>query len=565
MRIPLNMISSRRARSRGIAALLSTLMVLGVMSVVGLAVDVGLMYAVKVKLSSAADAAALATARGLGRGGSSGGPTSDDLSAAYFAANMPNGYLFASTTVPATNIDTSVANIRTVTVQAQATVPTLFLRLLTNQQVINVTASASRRDVNLLMVLDRSGSLAASGSCTPMKQAAQGFINQFTPGRDNIGLVVFGASSYIGYALPSHAVGHIDYTTGSPNLNTQIGNISCGGNTGSAQGLSVAKLMLDQLNQPGAINAIVFFTDGEPNGLSADWPIATQPTPVYPTSSGKNGGPDSTPTAGWYGYGHTTGYPASTCNNTTTVGGIQTLQGVIARNGELQHGIMYMQSQDLNTDGNTVANSNNCAMARGSASPYDTRNLTYQNRVDEDVAYIPTVDAFGNATTGYWDTASGMTNRLITVPPYSGQKMLDYYAAGACGAADCGLYNNNIDLSSMNAAESAATAARSGIALTPANTSSAYFSQAIFGPGGAAALPDTVPVNMKIIVFCIGLGGATDAAPGQFLEHLANTLNSDQHSSHTSDPTGDYIYVTGPNQLGSAFHEIASFVLRLSS
>ena len=95
-----------------------------------------------------------------------------------------------------------------------------------------------------------------------------------------------------------------------------------------------------------------------------------------------------------------------------------------------------------------------------------------------------------------------------------------------------GLFDNNIDIASMNAAESAATRARTD-----------------------ATLP--------VVIFSIGLGGAGDKAPDAFLQHVANDQRSDTHS--TTQPTGTYIYVTGPGQLGSAFQEVASFVLRLSS
>ena len=63
--------SHKRARtSGGIAVLLTGVMITGAMMAVGLAIDVGMMYAVKTKLSAAADAAALAGTRALGRAGS---------------------------------------------------------------------------------------------------------------------------------------------------------------------------------------------------------------------------------------------------------------------------------------------------------------------------------------------------------------------------------------------------------------------------------------------------------------------------------------------------------------
>ena len=64
----------KRPRNRGIAVLLTSLMVIGVMSIVGLAVDVGMMFAIKTKLSAAADAAALGGDQGDSGPGRAGAP-----------------------------------------------------------------------------------------------------------------------------------------------------------------------------------------------------------------------------------------------------------------------------------------------------------------------------------------------------------------------------------------------------------------------------------------------------------------------------------------------------------
>jgi hypothetical protein len=109
------------------------------------------------------------------------------------------------------------------------------------------------------------------------------------------------------------------------------------------------------------------------------------------------------------------------------------------------------------------------------------------------------------------------------------------------------LFDNNIDLASMNAAESVATAARTATALVP--------------PGGGPA--DPTPV--QIIMFCIGLANTPDSFPDQFLHHIANDTSSDLFVAAPAQLTGTSITVTGPGQLGAAFQQIASFVLRLSS
>jgi Mg-chelatase subunit ChlD len=512
--------SHKRARSGGIAVLLTSVMIVGAMMAVGLAVDVGMMYAVKTKLSAAADAAALGGARALGRAGS-GGPTGQAAATAYFNANMTTGYMMSTNISSTVTGPTVNGSIQTMTVNAQADLPLLFTRFIQNTQTIKVSASASRQDVNLVMVLDRSSSMNASGSCVPMVAAAQDFTNQFEDGRDNLGLIVFGGSYDKAYNLST------TFKSGGATINSVIGTITCGGNTGSAQAIWQAYQMLVALNQPGALNVIVFFTDGQPNGLSADWPIATAATPVYPLSSGSNiASTSATPTSPWF-----LGYAKSGCTSTTT------LTGVIARSNEVQHGIFGMVTASIGSDAGTiaVAGANGCAFESATKDAFG-QNL--QDRVREDVAYIPALDTYGNKTTGYWDSVAANGSHgaaqklLIPAGPYVGQPMLDHYDTGNCGLNPCGLFNNNIDIASMNAAEDAALRARSN-----------------------GALP--------VVIFCIGLGGAADVFPGDFLKHVANTQDSDRYN--VNQPSGKYIFVTGKGQLGSAFQQVASFVQRLSS
>jgi hypothetical protein len=287
----------------------------------------------------------------------------------------------------------------------------------------------------------------------------------------------------------------------------------------------------------GAVNAIVFFTDGQPNGLTADWPINTAVyqksvtgvtavnTPSYANSTGYTGGAvGTTVIQPWY-----LGYAPSGCTAWVTVAGIPTITGFVARNGEHQHGILGASTATIGSDAGVVANSTGCAFASGTN---DVEGFSGQDRVHEDIAYIPSTDHYGNKTTGYWDTATGTHKQTIANGPYKNFVMLDYYESGTCSSNPCGLFDNNIDLASMNAAEDAANTARA----------------------------DT---NTNIIVFSIGLGGAADSFPDQFLQHVANTAQSDTFNS--AQPSGQYIYVTGSGQLGAAFQSIASFVLRLSS
>src|SRR5581483_5645493 len=105
--------SSRPAprRERGIAVLLTAIFLAIAVPLIGLAIDGGILYAVHAKLSAACDAAALAGARSLSRGGDEATQKANAQTVAqqYVALNFANGYFGTpAPTVTPTVDDTSV-------------------------------------------------------------------------------------------------------------------------------------------------------------------------------------------------------------------------------------------------------------------------------------------------------------------------------------------------------------------------------------------------------------------------------------------------------------------------
>src|SRR5215472_6860106 len=84
----------RRLRERGMAVIFYATMLIFVVGCVGLAVDVGCMYMIKARLSSAVDAAALAAGRSVNLANSIATARTNATTAAnqFFAANFPSGY-----------------------------------------------------------------------------------------------------------------------------------------------------------------------------------------------------------------------------------------------------------------------------------------------------------------------------------------------------------------------------------------------------------------------------------------------------------------------------------------
>jgi Flp pilus assembly protein TadG len=255
-----------KKKQKGFVLLFSGLMLTFiVIPTVGLAIDVGVIYAIKAKLQTAVDGAALSAARGLSRGISLDSQEAAAATTAqrFFAANVQNGYMGLSNPSATIQFPPAPPKTKIVDVTGRADAPTYFMRLLgVNSMRITAVGSATRRDVNIVMVLDRSNSLDTSNSCIPLKEAAKAFVNTFVDGRDRIGLITFGTSYRVEFA-PA-----MNFQSASPNVVTHINNINCAGWTNSAAAYWEAYQRLLAINEPGTLNVILFFTDGQPNTVT---------------------------------------------------------------------------------------------------------------------------------------------------------------------------------------------------------------------------------------------------------------------------------------------------------
>ncbi len=250
-------LNRRRRHQKGISVFVFGFCLASIVPVIGLAVDLSMMYMAQTRLSSAADAAVLAAARGLSRGSNDTNQTATAVStaSAYLLKNFPTGVFQTSGLDYTTTVDTSTPNVRIVNTTASANIPMMFMRYVgPTSMVIRATAQATRRDTNVMMILDRSGSMSASSSCTPMKAAAQAFTGMFAPGRDNVGLVTFSTDVQL------NNVASTSFTT----VNTNIANITCQGSTNTTQALWTGYRELIRLNQSNALNVLLLFTDGQP-------------------------------------------------------------------------------------------------------------------------------------------------------------------------------------------------------------------------------------------------------------------------------------------------------------
>jgi Flp pilus assembly protein TadG len=233
----------------------------------GLAVDSGRAYVVKAQLSKAVDGAALAAARTL----NSGNPRQEAID--IFRANFPGGYMgttsvtdptsdpgfFTLTTDPATGINV-------VRVTATAVMPTSFIKLAQfNQVTVGATGEATRRMVDLSLVLDVSSSIGSQWST--VRDAAKNFVNSFDGAHDRVALVTFGNGANVIDAMPAGR------GFDKARVMADVPSTLPGGSTNMVEGFYRGwdELRSVPNGSQSSLRIIVLFTDGASNSVPGQW------------------------------------------------------------------------------------------------------------------------------------------------------------------------------------------------------------------------------------------------------------------------------------------------------
>jgi Flp pilus assembly protein TadG len=561
-------ISKRRInkpRESGITMLLGTVSMLFIVPMVGLAVDVGFLYAVKSKMQAAVDGAALAAARALSIGQSLASQTTSAQNNAvtWFNANFPSNYFGTQNTVMGTsNVqvfpDPNNPQLRNVTVTATSQVNTFFMKWLGfGNTPVGATGNASRRTVVAMVVLDRSGSMCNGGSapcntasatpCGTMAQAAKLFTGQFAENSDYIGLVSFAQNAYV-HSQPVQTFQTVlGYQNSSGSGNGAIDQIICNSWTGTANALSVAYQLIEQANLPGALNIILLETDGLPNTLTLNF---------------------------WDSTNNVVGLQGGNCKDaagkTIAAGGFKTLASMPNWTPGLN-----LKAAPFYTSGGPFTNIpagavgavavddpggtgfytmynywTKFAQTQSRANNYNTADTVQSNGTNSgcnfstagqnnpsDFAWFPKTDVYGNALNPAYGYLAVTTDGQGHITQ-SGSNPTNY---------------NNLHAAVKNATADAAYKAR------------------------------TDP-NIPVTVFAIGLGGNGAPLDPVLLQRIANDPNGDNFNTGGpfnggfyqpcalevncltwgTQPQGTYVYSPSASNLGQAFLRISSQVLRLS-
>ncbi len=590
---------SKDRKSRGFILLTHAVMIFFTIAMIGLAVDAGTMYVIKGRLSSAVDAAALAAGRSVNLANTIAAASAAATVTAtqFFNANFPNGYLGTGTmnlTTPTfteeTDANSNPNGILDIAVTASVPAPTYFMQIFGIKTVtVSGTGTATRRGTVMILVLDTSVSMNSGSptACSQMKTAAQQFITNFSP-YDTIGVVQFGYTASVLYP-PSN-------NFGSGTLNTLLGNITCNDNTNTTSALWLAYEQIKSVGLPLAYNSVVLFTDGSPNGVSANFPIRTQADTRYGqdytqticTSTGTqcampvictgaatqtvrgtlpqtSGQPDTGTTAGLYKPINTDSSPSypGTCNSTAT--------GALPNNTSIRQIVAYIPDFDVygnsthgvpatstppNCPGATCGVATVTLKSSGATYYYDTRDFwRFQcNDVCPGATGAAAVACSTDATPGHqfeggvWSSYPADTNsNFFTAGPYTGYMRPDQ--------------PTTIVTATMNTA-----------------MAQAYWIRAdASGCGGAGGNGTACATQFHPVINTIYLlGNAGDAADHEFLPIMSNVqqitaLPYDSSFTPYTNPAfqinqeqGLYQVTASPGQLSALFSKLASEVLRLS-
>ncbi|MCE9650597.1 MAG: VWA domain-containing protein [Parvibaculum sp.] len=165
---------------RGSYAVIFALTLIPVLIAIGAAVDISQAYIVKQRLTRALDAAGLAV------GGATGLPAAQIQTMAqnYFNANYPSSKIG----VPGTLSVTTSGNV--VNLSVSAVMPTSIMGIV-GFNTLNISASSQvtrmGKKLEVVLVLDNTGSMASSSKLTTLKTAAKNLITTVSAAAVNVG------------------------------------------------------------------------------------------------------------------------------------------------------------------------------------------------------------------------------------------------------------------------------------------------------------------------------------------------------------------------------------------
>ncbi len=243
----------RIADERGAILVFVAVSLVGIIGVSGLAIDL----VTKIRLSRAVDAAAIEAASN-----SRLGVTQAEASGRAVAAlnGIVDGVDGISLSL---SFDLNLYGETTVTARASQSIPTTLAKVLGQDELdLSTEAVAAVPPVDMVFVLDQSGSLEVQGVWDDLQAAANQFVTHFDDSLDQIGLVHYQIRAEDAFVIDGL------FTTSITNA---INNMNSAGDTNTGEGLRLArKQMKSKVVRERSAKVVVFFTDGRPTAFRDD-------------------------------------------------------------------------------------------------------------------------------------------------------------------------------------------------------------------------------------------------------------------------------------------------------
>jgi Flp pilus assembly protein TadG len=253
----------RNDKRSGQILILFTLFIGFLMGFAAIAFDLAHAMVVRTQLVTALDAATIAAIRAVPQGNA----VMQQASQRAFDANLPSGRLLTLNPTLSAPIVTTSAGVISVQFTATVDAPMFFARWFgRDQMTVAARSTSARRDRNVILVLDYSGSVQPV--LGDIREAAKVFVDSFSDTSDQVCLVIFSTA------------GRIEDAPRKPfktDLKTAIDSIQPEHLTNHAAGLYWAYRALLELNDPlksSKMKEIVFFTDGRANWFPGNFNVS---------------------------------------------------------------------------------------------------------------------------------------------------------------------------------------------------------------------------------------------------------------------------------------------------
>jgi Flp pilus assembly protein TadG len=239
-----------------------------------MAIDFGIIYQQKAKLSNAVDSAVLTGARNYRQGVT----TAQNLATDMFQANFPNPASLSWTWCPAAGATCPGGQTIQVTLHASTQVNTTFMAYLPQWAQWNIgdTGQATKSNLVMSLILDRSGSMGQGPGCgggtgdcggVALQAAVPLFIADFAEGIDYVSMISFSDDARVDVAATQTFTSPIDTAVAA--LKWDGGTFGTGAGTNPfdilhGPPLNLADYQNNSVNWNGQpyIKVVVYFTDG---------------------------------------------------------------------------------------------------------------------------------------------------------------------------------------------------------------------------------------------------------------------------------------------------------------